>query len=317
MQPDDRQPPPSQEHAASPARLVARQPVLALIANLLAAPLGYLYVGAPRRGIVMWFAFHLAAALALAPLILSPGLPALVVAMVVPFGFGLFVGIDAFVIARRRGSDYRLRPYNRWYVYVGAVALAVLCGNLMQGLRRAEVQAYRIPAESMSPTLLAGDFVFVDKVSHHLQGLRRGEIVVFPFPPNPKDEFVKRIVALPNEVVEIRDKQVFVDGVALDEPYVIHSDSDIRPAGYDARDNYGPFKVPAGELFVMGDNRDNSNDSRYWGTLATRAVKGRAAVIYWSWDGGRSEVRWGRIGSRIAGAPKTARPAPTGAPSGS
>ena len=89
--------------------------------------------------------------------------------------------------------------------------------------------------------------------------------------------------------------QVWVDGQSLKEPYTIHTDPAVKPAGYDYRDNYGPFTVPSGEFFMMGDNRDNSNDSRYWGTLNMDLVKGRAIFLYWSWDGDKNWPRWNRL----------------------
>ena len=121
---------------------------------------------------------------------------------------------------------------------------------------------------------------------------------MFPFPQDPTKDFVKRVVGLPDEVIEIRNKQVLVDGTVLNEPYAVHSDPANRPAGYDLRDNFGPYKIRPRELFVMGDNRDNSNDSRYWGTISSGSIKGRALVIYWSWDGARATLRWNRIGIR-------------------
>ena len=151
----------------------------------------------------------------------------------------------------------------------------------------------------MMPTLLVGDFLYVDKVSHRAQGVRRGDLVVFPFPQDPTKDFLQRVIATGGETIEIRNKQVMVNGIALEEGYAIHGDPAVKPAGYEYRDNYGPHTVPPGELFVMGDHRDNSNDSRYWGTLPERSVKGRAVVIYWSWDGSESKPRWSRVGMRI------------------
>jgi signal peptidase I len=174
-------------------------------------------------------------------------------------------------------------------------------------LRAFVIQAFRIPSESMKDTLLVGDFLFVNKFEYgakipfthvRLPGVRqprRGDVIVFQFPQDPSKDFIKRCVATGGETVEIKNKQVSVNGVALNEPYTIHSDPTVKPAGYDYRDNYGPYTVPPGELFMMGDNRDNSNDSRYWGTLEMDLVKGRAMFLYWSWDGEKNWPRWNRI----------------------
>jgi len=174
-------------------------------------------------------------------------------------------------------------------------------------LRAFVIQAFRIPSESMRDTLLVGDFLFVNKFEYgpkipfthvRLPGLhppRRGDVIVFQFPQDPSKDFIKRCVATGGETVEIKEKQVYVNGRRLEEPYVRHTDPNIRPAGFDFRDNFGPFTVPKGEMFMMGDNRDNSNDSRYWGTLPMDLVKGRAMFLYWSWDPDRNWPRWARL----------------------
>jgi signal peptidase I len=174
-------------------------------------------------------------------------------------------------------------------------------------LRAFVIQAFRIPSESMRDTLLVGDFLFVNKFEYgpkipftqiRLPGLRSpqpGDVIVFQFPQDPSKDFIKRCVAVGGQTVEVKDKQLVVDGAAREEPYTIHTDPNVRPAGYDFRDNFGPFTVNAGELFMMGDNRDNSNDSRYWGALDMNLVKGRAMFLYWSWDSERNWPRWNRL----------------------
>jgi len=174
-------------------------------------------------------------------------------------------------------------------------------------LRAFVIQAFRIPSESMRDTLLVGDFLFVNKFEYgpkipfthvRLPGLhppRRGDVIVFQFPQDPSKDFIKRCIATGGETVEVKEKQVYVNGRKLDEPYARHTDPNIRPAGFDFRDNFGPFTVPKGEMFMMGDNRDNSNDSRYWGTLPMDLVKGRAMFLYWSWDADRNWPRWTRV----------------------
>jgi len=188
--------------------------------------------------------------------------------------------------------------------YLEAALWAIV---LTLGLRAFVIQAFRIPSESMYDTLLKGDFLFVNKFEYgpkipfthiRLPGLhppRRGDVIVFQFPQNPSQDFIKRCIATGGQTVQVIDKKVFVDGVELKEPYVKHSDPEIRPAGYDFRDNFGPFTVPSGMLFMMGDNRDNSNDSRYWGPLDMDLVKGRAMFLYWSWDGAHLSPRWDRL----------------------
>jgi signal peptidase I len=293
----DALPRPADETAPEPQATV-RRPALALIADTLLPPLGHLYVGEARRGAFLWLFSNALAALIFLPLRVVPGLPMLLVAVIGAAVVTSILPIDAFLIARRRRAGYVLRPYNRWYVYVGTAALVVVFGGLLKEVARTQIQAFRIPSEAMTPSLIPGDYLFIDKVTYRGKGVRRGDIVVFPFPRDPTKDFIKRVVATGGQTIEIRDKRVVVNATALEEPYAVHSDATVRSAGEDVRDNFGPFEVPTGELFVMGDNRDNSNDSRYWGTVPERSVKGEPLLIYWSWDPLTSSARWGRVGMR-------------------
>jgi signal peptidase I len=194
------------------------------------------------------------------------------------------------------------RSIVREYVEAALWALA-----LTMFLRAFVIQAFRIPSESMRDTLLIGDFLFVNKFEYgpkipfthvRLPGLRApktGDVIVFQFPQDPSKDFIKRCIATGGQTLEIREKQLSLDGKVLKEPYVIHTDPSVRPAGYENRDNFGPLTVEPGKLFMMGDNRDNSNDSRYWGTLEMDLVKGRAMFLYWSWDPDKNWPRWNRI----------------------
>ena len=176
------------------------------------------------------------------------------------------------------------------------------------------VQAFQIPTGSMEPTLLIGDFLLVNKLAYTrpvvpLEGalvprkpIERGNIVVFKYPKNLTQDFVKRVIGLPGEKVEVKDKQVYVNDQPLEEPYKVHIDSHINSKNdfynYDEiiRDNYGPVTVPADHLFVMGDNRDNSMDSRYWGFVPLASIKGRPWVIYFSYKAERDS--WQKTGFR-------------------
>jgi signal peptidase I len=175
-------------------------------------------------------------------------------------------------------------------------------------------QAYQIPTGSMERTLLVGDFLFINKMLygpeidielggkklfyHRFPGFRKpapGDIIVFRYPENPKQDFIKRCVAVEGQTVMIRDKVLYVDGVRQTEPYAIHIDPRVFDGRTTQRDNFGPITVPAGHIFMMGDNRDNSHDSRFWGPLPVSLVKGRAFVRYFSWDGEHHSVRFQRM----------------------
>jgi len=197
--------------------------------------------------------------------------------------------------------------HDRAREYAEAILWALI---LTLVLRAFVIQAFRIPSESMLDTLRVGDFLFVNKFEFgpkipftHIRlslpaitrAPKRGDIIVFQYPNNPSQDYIKRCIATGGQTVEVREKHVIVNGDTLSEPYTIHIDPSIRPAGYDYRDNFGPVTVPKGELFMMGDNRDNSNDSRFWGTVKMDYVKGHAMFIYWSWDSERHWPRWNRL----------------------
>jgi len=189
---------------------------------------------------------------------------------------------------------------------VEAILLAVL---LALFIRTFVVQAFKIPSGSMKDTLLIGDHILVNKFIYgvrmpftgktlvSVREPRRGDIVVFRYPEEPDKDFIKRVVGIPGDVVEGRNKQVFVNGQAEDVPYAYHKDPRVLP-GYlpQPRDTFGPVTVPPDSLFVMGDNRDESYDSRFWGFVRYQALKGKAFMIYWSWDSDDFNVRWGRLG---------------------
>ena len=178
--------------------------------------------------------------------------------------------------------------------YVDAILWALI---LTLFLRAFVIQAFRIPSASMQDTLLIGDFLFVNKFEYgpkipfthvRLPGLRpprRGDVIVFQWPVNPSKDFIKRCIATGGQTLEVAGKNVIVDGDTLREPYAQHIDPALHPEGYDVRDYFGPLTVKPGELFMMGDNRDNSNDSRFWGPVQMDLVKGRAMFIYFSTAG--------------------------------
>jgi signal peptidase I len=201
------------------------------------------------------------------------------------------------------------RPGSAFRENVESLAWAI---GLMLLVRIFFLQAFRIPSESMRDTLLVGDFLFVTKLDYgaklpfthiRLPGLRaprRGDIIVFQWPPDPSQDFIKRCIATGGQTVEVRHKQVLVDGQALVEPYTRHTVASEEPEGLSPRDNFPPHTVPAGHMFMMGDNRENSADSRYWGYVPMDLVKGRALFIYFStasqhWYDMPFFVRWGRL----------------------
>jgi len=170
------------------------------------------------------------------------------------------------------------------------------------------IQAFKIPSGSMKQTLQIGDHILVNKFIYGIKlpflmttivpikNPKRGDIVVFKFPEDPDKDFIKRVIGIAGDVVECRDKQVYINHKRLNHDYGIHTDSNIISGGVQPRDNFGPVVVPEKSLFVMGDNRDHSYDSRFWGFVDLKALRGKALIIYWSWDKENFGVRWNRIG---------------------
>ena len=205
--------------------------------------------------------------------------------------------------------------------YFESIVVAVI---LALFIRTFVVQAFKIPTGSMEPNLLVGDHLLVNKFVFApaatslerailpVREITRGDVIVFKFPEEPERDFIKRVIGLPGETVEVRNRQVMINGTRIDEPYAhyLFPVSDDEAGGFDVRARYGPVTVPEGHYFMMGDNRDNSQDSRYWGFLPQHYVKGRALTIYWSFEppdpndsGGPlapitnlfTGTRWGRI----------------------
>jgi signal peptidase I len=160
-------------------------------------------------------------------------------------------------------------------------------------LRIFVVQAYRVDSDSMSDTLVEGDFIFVNKFIYHFRNPAINDIVVFQYPLNPTKDFIKRIVAVEGQTVEIIGKKLYVDGRQVPLPgegkYI---DDKILHPEFSGRDYFGPKQVPVGQVFVLGDNRDNSQDSRQWGFLDRNLIKGKAMIVYFSWKPDSKAPRW-------------------------
>jgi signal peptidase I len=174
--------------------------------------------------------------------------------------------------------------------YLEAILVALIIAVV---LRAFVVQAYRIPTDSMQNTLIPGDYVLVNKLAYQFGDPQPGDVMVFQYPLNPSKDFVKRCIASEGETVEIRDKVVYVDGVATPVPAnVSFTDEKVLPAYLSTRDNFGPTVVPPGHLFVLGDSRDNSRDSRDWGFLDKKWLRGKAMFVYFSWKPDPNAPKW-------------------------
>ncbi|MGH7772524.1 MAG: signal peptidase I [Candidatus Binatia bacterium] len=198
--------------------------------------------------------------------------------------------------------------------YAEAIGMALI---LALFIRTFIVQAFKIPSGSMIPTLQIGDHILVNKLTYGVRipefpwleyrgkyivdfkKPQRGDVVVFIFPEDRSKDFIKRVVGVAGDVVEIRGKKIYINNLAWEDPHAHFEGDDRQGRGFNIIDDYGPTRVPENHIFVMGDNRDKSYDSRFWGFVSLQDVRGKALIIYWSWDGTDRWVRWERIGDLI------------------
>ena len=196
--------------------------------------------------------------------------------------------------------------------FIEAIIIAILIAVVIRAL---VVQAYKIPSRSMVPTLLIGDHLLVNKFIYGIKipvirttlvsvsNPERGDIIVFIYPNDRSKDYIKRVIGVAGDKIEIRNKNIFINDKLYKDDFGIYSDSIVYPAMVQPRDNFGPVVVPKNSLFVMGDNRDESADSRFWGFVNLQDVEGKALLIYWSWNSEEEnllkKVRWDRIGNLL------------------
>jgi signal peptidase I len=199
--------------------------------------------------------------------------------------------------------------------YAEAIVIALI---LALFIRTFVVQAFKIPSGSMKPTLLVGDHILVNKFIYgvkipftdytliEVSEPERGDVIVFKFPLDPSKDYIKRVIGLPGDRIQIINKHLLINGEPAPDPHAFYRTREVIPRGISNRDNFGPITVPADSLFVMGDNRDDSYDGRFWRDgsggrvfVPLSSVKGEALFIYWSWDGRHFDVRWSRLGDLV------------------
>jgi signal peptidase I len=200
----------------------------------------------------------------------------------------------------------KVKLKSKVYEYAEAIIIAILIAVVV---RTFVVQAYKIPSRSMVPTLLVGDHILVNKFIYGVKvpflrntiisvtNPQRGDIVVFIYPNDRSKDYIKRVIGLGGDKIEIKNKIIFINGKKYSDAYGIYSDNVIYPGSMQPRDNFGPVTVPPKSLFVMGDNRDESADSRFWGFVDLKDVEGKAFIIYFSLNYEEKNLRWQRLGN--------------------
>lgn len=257
-------------------RVKKRKPIIAFLLSFITPGLGQIYNGRFKRGIFL----YLIELLIVVVLIFSGfflKFYGAIVSLVIILGFTIFIWLNALFDAIKL-KEVPLRPYNKWYIYLVIILINcfVIQPVISSAIKRNRVKAYKIPASSMEPTLLVGDYLIVDRGCYKSQKPKRGDVIAFEFPKDPSKEFIKRVIATEGEKVEIIRNKIYINDQLMDDPWGRFT----MPRS--SIENYGPVKVPQDSLFVMGDNRDNSQDSRFWGFVNIKKVKGKALYLYWA-----------------------------------
>jgi len=213
-----------------------------------------------------------------------------------------------FILETGNVADMTKKPKSKIQEYAEAIIIAILIAFF---IRTFVVQAFKIPSGSMKPTLLIGDHILVSKFIYGVKipyfrktlipvrDPQRGEIIVFIYPEDRSKDFIKRVIGVGGDTIEIRNKKIFLNGMPYEDKHGVYVDDFVIPGAIQPRDNFGPVTVPKGTVFAMGDNRDQSYDSRFWGFVDLKDVMGKAYIIYWSWDKENNSVRWNRLGSLL------------------
>ena len=260
---------------------IKRKPIVAAILSSLAPGLGQLYNGQIIKGIIFLLS------LILLPIImfqigLHSGFYGLAIILLIFMFFLLFIIGEAFFTAIKK-KEFIPKSYNKWYIYLLIILLInsiVLIPTNFLTNKVLGFSAYKMPTGSMEPTLRIGDYLVADLKYFKKNKLQREDLVVLQSPEDPAKIFIRRIIALEGEKIEIKSKQVYINDVPLPEGYKIHLDNEV----YAGRDNYGPAVLPSDHCFVLGDNRDKSMDSRHWDSFPLKNIKGKPLYIYWARD---------------------------------
>lgn len=285
------------------ARIARRKPWLAGVMSLLPG-FGQLYNGQVTKAILFYVGAQGLGIVLLTVLLWSPFDPPLnvVIPALILISVHITFIVDAVTVARKHGGQYELKPFNTRYVYLAVGVLAMVASQLVsEGIRQHYVRAFYFPSKSMMPTLLAGDYVLVDmRIYREGNTPERGDVIVFKYPEDETKDFIKRVVGLPGDSIGIQNKDLLINGLSQnDRAYTQRVDPAIIDRAVNPRDNFGPITVPQRSYFVMGDNRDQSLDSRFWGFVKKGKIKGKAMMIYWSWDDKEVTIRWDRMGKMI------------------
>jgi signal peptidase I len=276
-------------------------PLAAFFLALLASGLGQIYNGQLYKGIIFFFSGY-----ALVILSALAGLQRFFVGMIIFLASRIilqaYIIADALVVSIRK-KEISLKFYNQTYIYILFILISMLSFftiNLLINNEIVGIKTFSIPSGAMQPTLVEGDYICADLKHYRATKPQRGDVAVFVYPKDPALDYIKRVIGLPGDKVEIKNKKIYINGALYETPQAIFSD----PAVYSGpkappRDNLEALTIPPDSYFVLGDNRDHSYDSRFWGFVRADQLKGKALYIYYSRDREKSRTRWERVGKSI------------------
>jgi len=254
--------------------LKKRKPILAFLLSIVTPGLGQIYNGQFKKGISYLVGLDLVYIVFSFLLFTLYGM---ILYLIIAIGFFLFILIDA-VRGAIKFNTIELKSYNKWYIYLIIFLLSnvAVLPLLRWTVRNNIARPYKIPSSGMAPALLAGDHLVADMRIYKSEKPKRGDIIIFEFPKDPSKDFIKRVIGMEGEKVEIVNNKIYINEKLLDDPWGYFTKV------YPALDTWGPVVVPKDSLFVLGDNRNNSQDSRFWGFINVQKVKGKALYLYWA-----------------------------------
>lgn len=278
-----------------------RKPLLAVILSMGITGLGQMYNGQLRKAIIFCLFYYLIT-LFFATTHLLHSFRGFAVYTSVEICWWLFVVIDSLYVSIKL-RKIELKSYNKPFFYIlFSLASILLLATTNYGIVKNIIglDYLRIPAlTSMKPTLIAGDYVYMDTRHYRTNKPQKNDIILFKHSKDRSAYLISRIIATKGDSIEIRNKKIFINGKEYSDAYGVYNDPVIFSTAEYPRDNFGPVAVSNGAVFVIGDNRDNSIDSRFFGQLDENDIVGKVLYIYWSWDEKNTTVRWRRIGAEF------------------
>lgn len=262
-----------------------RNPIIAAILSLITPGLGQIYNGQLIKGIIVSIIFY---ALTLYFFYFeffrtfTGAITALYIMWVL-----MIINIVEVVYTAKKQKDYVLKSYNKWYIYLLLFVIIGIIQTVVDDFGKIDsiyttLRPYKIPSAAMTPTIMVGDHIVANMKYYDDHEPQKGDVIILEQPNKPSIYLIKRIIATEGDIIESKDKIIYLNGKPLAENYVQHTENENIPGNKDNRDNFGPFKIPPGSLFVMGDNRENSYDSRQFGNIDTDLIKGKVLYIFLS-----------------------------------